>query len=74
MQTPIHTATLMAAWLASSRIQDNYMRVWQDELNTWIKLYHLHPGPSKCAYDRAMDAKGAWEGSRKVTDALWGMS
>ena len=73
MQTPIHTATLMAAWIASSKIQDEYMRLWQDELQTWIKLYYLHPGPAKCAYARAMTAKGGYEGTRKVTNTLWGM-
>ncbi len=72
MQT-IHTGTLMSAWLASSRIQDEYMRLWQDELQTWIKLYNIHPGPAKCAYARAMNAKGAYEGTRKVTNTLWGM-
>ena len=72
MQT-IHTGTLMSAWLASSRIQDEYMRLWQDELQTWIKLYNIHPGPAKCAYARAMTAKGGYEGPRKVTNTLWGM-
>ena len=73
MQTTIHTGTLMIAWTASSRIQDEYMRLWQDELQTWIKLYELHPGPAKCAYTRAMNAKGGYEGTRKVTNALWGI-
>ena len=72
MQT-IHTGTLMAAWLVSSRIQDEFMRLWQDELQTWIKLYDMHPGPAKCAYARAMNAKGGYEGTRKVTNTLWGM-
>jgi len=72
MQT-IHTETLMAAWLVSSRIQDEFMRLWQDELQTWIKLYDMHPGPAKCAYARAMNAKGGYEGTRKVTNTLWGM-
>ena len=72
MQT-IHTGTLMAAWAASSRIQDEYMRLWQDELQTWIKLYDVHPGPAKCAYARAMNAKGGYEGTSKVTNTLWGM-
>ena len=73
MQTPIHTATLMAAWIASSKIQDEYMRLWVAELNTWIRLHDIHPGPAKCAYARAMNAKGGYEGVRKVTNALWGM-
>jgi hypothetical protein len=72
MQT-IHTATLMAAWIASSKIQDECMRLWQDELQTWIKLCNTHPGPANCAYARAMNAKGAYEGVRKVTNTLWGM-
>jgi hypothetical protein len=72
MQT-IHTATLMAAWTASCKIQDEFMRLWQDELFTWIKLYDMHPGPAKCAYARAMNAKGGYEGARKVTNTLWGM-
>lgn len=74
MQTPIHTGTLMAAWTASSKIQDEYMRLWQDELLTWIRLSSIHPGPAQCAYARAMTAKGGYEGTRKVTNALWGMS
>ena len=41
----------------SSRIQDECMRLWQDELQTWMGLYELHPGPAKCAYARAMNAK-----------------
>jgi hypothetical protein len=73
MQTTIHTATLMSAWLASSKIQDEFMRLWQDELNTWIKMHDSHPGPAKCAYARAMNAKGGYEGTRKVSNALWGM-
>lgn len=72
MQT-IHTGTLMAAWTASSKIQDEYMRLWQDELLTWIRLSNIHPGPAKCAYARAMTAKGGYEGTRKVTNTLWGM-
>jgi len=72
MQT-IHTGTLMAAWAASSKIQDEYMRLWQDELLTWIKLCNTHPGPANCAYARAMNAKGGYEGTRKVTNTLWGM-
>ena len=73
MQTLIHTGTLMAAWTASSKIQDDYMRLWVAELNTWIRLHDIHPGPAKCAYARAMNAKGGYEGTRKVTNALWGM-
>jgi len=72
MQT-IHTGTLMAAWTASCKIQDEFMRLWQDELYTWIKLYNTHPGPANCAYARAMNAKGGYEGVRKVTNTLWGM-
>lgn len=72
MQT-IHTGTLMAAWTATSKIQDEYMRLWQDELLTWIRLNNIHPGPAKCAYARAMTAKGGYEGTRKVANALWGM-
>lgn len=72
MQT-IHTGTLMAAWTATSKIQDEYMRLWQDELLTWIRLHNIHPGPAKCAYARAMTAKGGYEGTRKVTNVLWGM-
>jgi hypothetical protein len=69
----IHTATLMTAWLETTKIQDEYMRLWQDELQTWIKLYYLHPGPAKCAYARAMNAKGGYEGTRKVANTLWGI-
>jgi hypothetical protein len=72
MQT-IHTGTLMVAWTASSKIQDEYMRLWQDELHTWIKLYDMHPATAKCAYARAMNAKGGYEGARKVTNTLWGI-
>ena len=72
MQTS-HTGTLMAAWIASSKIQDEYMRLWQDELLTWIRLSNIHPGPAKCAYARAMTAKGGYEGTRKVANTLWGM-
>jgi len=72
MQT-IHTATLMAAWTVSSKIQDEYMRLWQDELLTWIRMSNIHPGPAKCAYARAMTAKGGYEGTRKVTNTLWGI-
>ena len=73
MQTSIHTGTLMTAWRVASKIQDEYMRLWQDELNTWIQLYESHPGPAKCAYTRAMIAKGGFEATRKVTNTLWGM-
>jgi hypothetical protein len=72
MQT-IHTGTLMVAWTASSKIQDEYMRLWQDELHTWIKLYDMHPATAKCAYARAMNAKGGYDGARKVTNTLWGI-
>jgi len=72
MQT-IHTGTLMVTWTASSKIQDDYMRLWQDELQTWIKLYDMHPATAKCAYARAMNAKGGYEGARKVTNTLWGI-
>ena len=61
----------MVAWTASSKIQDEYMRLWQDELQTWIKLYDMHPVTAKCAYARAMNAKGSYEGARKVTNTLW---
>ena len=70
MQT-IHTGTLMIAWTSSAKIQDEYMRLWQDELQTWIKLYDMHPATAKCAYARAMNAKGGYEGARKVTNTLW---
>ena len=73
IQMSIHTGTLMAAWLETTKIQDEYMRLWQDELQTWIKLYYLQPGPAKCAYARAMNAKGGYEGTRKVVNKLWGM-
>jgi len=61
----------MIAWTASAKIQDEYMRLWQDELQTWIKLYDMHPATAKCAYARAMNAKGGYEGARKVTKTLW---
>ena len=63
----------MTAWRVASKLQDDYMRLWVDELNTWIQLYESHPGPAKCAYTRAMIAKGGFEATRKVTTKLWGM-